>query len=165
MDIQLLSKTYRVTRLEEKDVPAVFELCSKNPQYYRYCPPAVTEEGIREDLRALPPGKRMEDKYYLGFWDGGSLVAVMDLIQEYPDTETVWIGFFMMNADMQGRGVGSDLVGEICDCLKRRFPYARLGYVKGNRQSEAFWIKNGFRPTGTVTRTENYEIIVMEKRL
>lgn len=165
MDIQLLSRRYKVTNLEEKDIPAIFQLCSKNPQYYRYCPPVVSVEGIREDMRALPPGKSIEDKYYLGFWDGGELVAVMDLIPGYPNAETAWIGFFMMNADMQGRGIGSGIIEEVCTYLRNRFSSVHLGYVNGNRQSESFWLKNGFQPTGAVIQTVDYEIIVMRKVL
>lgn len=161
MNIQRLSKTYEVTNLEEKDIPAVFQLCSQNPQYYQYCPPAVSREGIREDMQALPPGKCMKDKYYLGFWNGDELAAVMDLILEYPNAETAWIGFFMMNADMQGQGIGSKIVEEVCTYLKNRFKFVELGYVKGNKQSEGFWLKNGFRPTGAAAQTEDYEIIVM----
>lgn len=165
MDIQLLSKAYKVTNLEEKDIPVIFQLCSKNPQYYQYCPPAVSREGIMEDMKALPPGKCMEDKYYLGFWNGDELAAVMDLILEYPNAETAWIGFFMMNADMQGQGNGSGIIEEVCTCLKNRFSFVHLGYVKGNRQSEGFWLKNGFRDTGVVKQAGDYEIVVMGKVL
>ena len=39
----------------------------------------------------------MEDKYYLGFFAGDELVAVMDLILNYPKADIAFIGFFMMN--------------------------------------------------------------------
>ena len=45
------------------------------------------------------------------------------------------------------------------------FRYVRLGYVKGNLESEHFWQKNQFAPTGLQTRTENYTIVVMERQL
>ncbi len=165
MKIQLLSKTYQVSNLEDKDIPIVFQLCQKNPQYYRYCPPAVSLEGIKADMQALPEGKSLEDKLYLGFWNKDELIAVMDLILEYPDQKTAFIGFFMMNADMQGKGIGSKIIEESCVYLKEYFSFVRLGYVRGNTQSESFWMKNGFTPTGVITQTENYEIIVMQKAL
>lgn len=165
MEVQLLSETYMVSVLEDRDVPAVVQLCEGNPLFYQHCPPPVSEEGIRADMRALPPGKGLEDKYYLGFWSGGGLVAVMDLILRYPDEKTAFIGFFMMNAAMQGRGIGTKIVDEACACLKREFSFIRLGYVKGNCQSKAFWTKNRFRPTGVTTKTEDYEIVVMQREL
>ena len=63
MDINLLSMIYDVRKIEEKDVLSVFQLCNNNPQYYQYCPPAVSIDGIKADLRELPPGKTIEDKY------------------------------------------------------------------------------------------------------
>lgn len=160
-----LSNTYRVSRLTEEDVPVVLELCRGNPRYYQYCPPPVSETGIRQDMQALPEGKSLKDKFYLGFWDGGDLMAVLDLILAFPDEKTAYIGFFMMQADMQGKGIGSKLVSEICAALKENFSYVRLGYVQGNEQPKHFWTKNGFVPTGTVTKTENYDIVVMQRKL
>lgn len=165
MEIQALSKEYTVTIIQEKDITAVFELCKNNPQYYSYCPPNVSIEGIKKDLKALPAGKTFEDKYYLGFWDNGILVAVMDLILSYPDDETAFIGFFMVNSDFQQKGIGSGITRDIFICLRERFKYVRLGYVMGNKQSEDFWKKNGFSPTGIVTQTGHYNIITMQKEL
>ena len=165
MNIQSLSKVYKVSIIKESDVPAVYELCLGNPQYYEYCPPAVSKESIRADMQALPPGKTEKDKYYIGFWSGEKLVAVMDLILEYPDKKTAFIGFFMMNTDMQGKEVGSGIIEDACRYLAKKFSYVRLGYVKGNMQSEHFWMKNKFKPTGTVTQTKDYEVVVMQRTL
>lgn len=165
MNIQALSKEYKVSIIKESDVPTVYELCLGNPQYYEYCPPAVSKESIRADMQALPPGKTEKDKYNIGFWSGEKLVAVMDLILEYPDKKTAFIGFFMMNASMQGKEVGSGIIEDACRYLAKEFSYVRLGYVKGNMQSEHFWIKNKFKPTGTVTQTKDYEVVVMQRTL
>ncbi len=165
IDINELSKFYTVRKLEEKDIAEIFELCKKNPQYYHYCPPAVSIDGIKEDMTVLPLGKSKEDKYYIGFFDGTKLVAVMDLISGYPDEETAFIGFFMMNAALQGKGIGSGMIEDICDYLKEVFSKVRLGYVKGNKQSENFWLKNRFEKTGLEKEQENYTIVVMERKL
>lgn len=165
MDMKKLSSRYEVRSIKMADVPAVLRLCEGNPQYYQYCPPEVTAESIRADMCALPKGKTAEDKYYLGFWDNTELVAVLDLIVRYPDTETAFIGFFMMNAKWQGKGVGSEIVREICDGLKTTFCHIRLGYVKGNPQSEHFWLKNQFEPTGVVTQTPEYDIVILKREI
>lgn len=54
MDIKLISKTYDVRRIQDIDVLKVFHLCEKNPQYYHYCPPAISIDGIKADMQALP---------------------------------------------------------------------------------------------------------------
>ena len=117
-------------------------------------------------MRALPPGKSVEDKFYLGYFDKDRLVAVMDFIRGYPDSETGFIGFFMTNAAIQHKGVGSELIGELCRCLRGQgYRAIRLGWVKGNSQSENFWHKNGFQETGVIYETDNYTVIVAERKL
>lgn len=93
MNPLVFSKRYRVRRMGRGDVTDVYLLCRENGLYYQYCPPFVTEQGILDDMGALPPGKGMEDKYYIGYYRGEELVAVMDLIMAYPDGETAFIGF------------------------------------------------------------------------
>lgn len=165
MEIQQLSTLYSVTILKESDIPIIFQLCSKNPQYYKYCPPAVSMDSIQTDMLALPEGKISDDKYYLGFWEDNELLAVMDLILKYPDKNIAFIGFFMINADYQGKGIGSKIVEEACNYLKKDFSFIRLGYVKGNKQSEHFWLKNDFKIIGESAHTKDYTIIIMQKNL
>ncbi|MGN0505446.1 MAG: GNAT family N-acetyltransferase [Lachnospiraceae bacterium] len=164
MQIEALSSKYRVKKLAEAEVAEVYALCKENPLYYNYCPPFVTPDSIRADMAALPKGKTVKDKYFIGFYDGPELVAVMDLILKYPNEETAFIGFFMMNAKRQGRGIGTAIIEEVCRYLSSiGFPYMRLCYVKGNPQSEHFWLKTGFEKTGLEVEKERYTVVVMEK--
>lgn len=165
MEIRELCGDYEVKAAREEDVPDILRLCRGNPVYYRYCPPEVSEENIRGDMVKLPPNKGMEDKLYLCLRNKGRLAAVIDLILKYPDGETAFIGFFMVDRDFQGKGVGSRIVGELLRRLEKEFSRVRLGYVKGNEQSRRFWEKNGFVPTGAISKQELYEIVMMEKIL
>ena len=127
----------------------ILALCAGNEQFYRYHPPLATRESIFEDMKALPPGKSAADKHYSGFFDGETLIAVLDLILGYPDAQTAFLGFFMTAAAVQKKGVGSAIVANIRTCCKRLgFTRLRLAIDEGNPQSEAFWAKNGFRKTG-----------------
>ena len=144
--IPSLSARYTVRRLNAADTEMIYALCCGNPQFYEHHPPFVTRASILEDMTALPPGKTCDDKYFIGFLDGDTLVAVMDLIAGYPDDTTAHIGFFMMHADFQGKGVGSAIIGDVIAHLRAAgFRKIRLGVDKGNPQSYAFWQKNGFR--------------------
>ena len=49
----------------------------------------VTKESILEDMKALPSKMTYKDKYYIGFWEGETLIAVMDFITNYPNDNTV----------------------------------------------------------------------------
>ena len=161
-----LSKQYTVRKLADTDVAAVYALCRENPQYYQYCPPFVTEDSIRADMAALPPRKAVEDKYYLGFYEEDRLIAVMDLILGFPKEETAFVGFFMMNKEYQGKGIGTALMQEVYAYLKQcGFKFVRLGFAKGNPQSEHFWLKNGFERTGVEAQNDGYVVVVLEKEL
>lgn len=59
MDLNLLSRSYTVTRLDKADVNICFELMRKNTIFYKHHPPFVTKESILEDMKALPPKKVM----------------------------------------------------------------------------------------------------------
>lgn len=166
MDFKKFSNTYDVRRLENVDVSKIYELCRANGLYYRYCPPFVTEQSIRDDMNALPPGKAMDDKYYIGFFDGEDLVAVMDLINGFPDKETAFIGFFMTKVSVQNKGVGSHIIMGLVDYLRDNGTrYIRLGWVKGNPQAEAFWKKNGFSETGITQDADDYMVVLAERAL
>lgn len=166
MNINLLSAQYEVRKISDQDIPDVLNLCEGNPLYYHYCPPAVSVEEIKTDLNALPPNKSYKDKYYIGFYKNNRLVAVMDLISKYPNDETAFIGFFMVDSGLQGSGLGSSIIAECLQYLKSA-GYAKvgLGYVKDNPQSKAFWEKNQFKPTGVEDIRKLYTVVFMEKQL
>lgn len=165
-EIQKLSKQYNVRRLTEADVGEIYALSVENPMFYHYCPPDVTRESILDDMKALPPRTTYEDKYYTGYFDGEKLVAVMDLILGYPNEETAFVGLFMMEKGSQGKGIGSAIVEECFSLLKSiGYRFIRLGFAKGNPQSEAFWRKNGFVRTGAEVDNGNYTMVVMEREI
>lgn len=162
MDIQKLSSIYQVRKLDENDIDIIYDVYKGNPMYFEYCHSSVAKEGIMEDLQALPMGKTYHDKYYIGFFDKDTLVAVMDLILHFPNVKTAYIGFFMLASAYQGQGVATDMITEIIDCLKEHeFSFTQLAYVKNNPQSRAFWLKNKFHETGVEKKLGDYDVVVM----
>ena len=85
MNISTLSSSYTVRKLMKQDIDAVYQLSIANTLYYKHCPPLVTKESILKDMKALPNNKTYDDKYYLGFWDNDKLIAILDLITNYPN--------------------------------------------------------------------------------
>ncbi len=155
IDITALSEVYRACRLSDADVDAVLALCEGNGQFYRYCAAEPTRGQVLSDMHITPPGIDEAHKYYVGFYRDYVLVAVMDLIDGYPDPKIAYIGFFMMDIRFQGRQLGSALIREVKDCLKRAgFRAVRLAIDKANPQSNHFWKKNGFEVIREVPRDE-----------
>lgn len=145
MDINALSNNFFVRKLNQDDLDIIYDLSIENRTFYQYHPPIVTKESILDDMIALPPNKTMQDKYYIGFFDNNTLVAVMDLIDGYPTEKVVFLGFFMVNVKYQKRGVGSGIIRDVVSYLKElNFEKIRLAVDKENPQSNAFWNKNKF---------------------
>lgn len=140
LQLENFSDRYSVRRMTVDDVMQVFELCKENTLYYKYCPPFVTEESILDDMNALPKGKSKKDKYY--------------------------VGFFMTNKSIQNQGIGTQILQELSRSLKNQgYEHIRLGWAKGNQQSESFWHKNGFSETGVSYETGGCTVIVAQRDL
>lgn len=163
--IQDLSSLYRIKKLTPKDVPAVLELARTNPYYYECVPPAITAEAIKKDMKVLPPKTTMKDKFYVGFFKGNELVAVLDLIFNYPNSNSIFIGFFMMHKKYQRHGIGSQIVQEILAHIPTPYTEAHLGVASKNEISKKFWQKNGFNFTGKEYQQPHYTVQIMNRKL
>ena len=165
-DISSLSGRFTVRRLTESDIPAMLALAETNRIYYQHHSPAPSSEDMGDGLTALPPGKTMADKYYVGFFEGGTLAALLDLVLDYPEPGTAFIGLFMLDAAYQGKGIGSAVFSGIVAQLARSgYRKLRLAIDRGNPQSEAFWTKNGFEKTGEEYPTDHSAYLPMERLL
>ena len=152
MNIALLSSNYNVRRLNIADVQDIYSLCIRNESYYRYCPPFVTKQSILNDMKALPDGKE--------------LIAVMDLIMSYPKEQNAFIGFFMTSLSIQNTGIGSCIIDELCQYMKKSgITGLRLGWAKGNLHAEHFWHKNGFQETGITYNAGSYTVVLANRNL
>ena len=164
-NIAAISRTYDVRALDDADAEAILALCLENTQFYQYCAAEPTIEQVRSDLHITPPGITPSDKYYLGFFQGGALIAVMDLVDGYPKPEIAFIGFFMMKKALQGRNIGSEIIRETAAYLKTAGKTAiRLGIDRDNPQSTHFWKKNGFLVLEETER-DRWTILVAERKL
>ena len=68
-------------------------------------------------MNSLPPDKKLCDKYYIGFYSEEQLITIMDLIVNYPQNNTCYIGLFMIDIEKQNSGIGSqqqELFNVIC---------------------------------------------------
>ena len=76
--ISQFSNQYDVRRMTEGDVDEILNLCVQNKQYYEFCQAATSRAQILNDIRITPPGKQLSDKYYVGYYLNGVLIAIMD---------------------------------------------------------------------------------------
>mgnify|MGYP003295261094 CR=1 FL=1 len=166
MKIQDITNKFCVKKLKEENIDEILTLCKKNELFYRYHPPMATRESILDDLNALPPNKAMKDKYYLGFYKEEVLVAVLDLILDFPEEKVAYIGFFLMKEEEQGKGIGSEIIRDCMDYLMiLGYKKVRLAIDEGNSQRQAFWRKNLFKETGQRVPNDVSTYLPMERIL
>ena len=165
LDISKLSDRYSVRLMSDSDADDILNFCLQNTLFYQYCGKQPSKALILNDLHITPPGIEISSKYYVGFFDHSFLVAIMDLIDGYPGSDNCYIGFFMMNRQLQGKQIGYTIIQEVCRYLKETgFTTILLGIDKDNPQSTHFWKKNGFVVIKEVKQNEGV-ILVAEKTL
>lgn len=165
LNIKNMSETYNFEKLTENDIETIYRLCQGNKLYYRYCQAEISREQILRDLYLRPEGVNEDNKYYLGFFKDELLVAVLDILNGYPDEKTCFIGFFMVNILYQGQGIGTEIIESVLAYVKKiGKAKVRLGIDKENPQSKAFWKKNDFKIIKEVEKSGG-TILLAEKIL
>lgn len=164
-DINAISSLYDVKEINTNQIEMVFDLFMTNTQYLNYCGVPVSRDIIAEDIVKCPKGFDKNNKHYLGYFEKGILIAVIDLLIGYPNDETVWIGFFMVNGNYSRKGIGTNIINEFtCYATSIGFKRVGLGFEITNPQSSYFWNKNGFI-TEKVVENQSGKIAVAYKIL
>ena len=166
LPVDMLSGAYAVRELMPADVPQMLRVARSNPLFYQYMQPDPTAENLAADLTALPPRRTLADKHFFGWFEGERLVAMMDLIWRHPKPDMAFIGWFILEGSLQGKGLGRRLVSDVLAMLKSQgVTEVRLGRIEGNPQSEHFWHVCGFAENGLGYDTDNYHVVIMAKKL
>ena len=167
LDTEALSTVYQVKRITEGDITAVYNLCRANRRYYRYIKTEPTKRNLTEVISEMPEGTKASQKHFMGFYDENEkLVAILDLITDYPRPGSAFIGWFIVDAEMQGQGVGSQLFADIRASLEAQgYTSLILGVVKENTPAIEFWEKQGFAFNGKEDPQERYTVLQMERTI
>ena len=139
---------FTVLRLEASDAPRLQSLFAACPDYFHlvYGEPAglATAE---EELGGLPPGKSLEDKFFLGLLQpDDALVGVIDLVRDYPTPGTWYLGLLLLHPALRGLGHGQAIHAGIRKWVHAQGGRAiRLGVLEHNVKALAFWERLGYR--------------------
>ncbi len=166
-DIAALSSEYEVRDITESDITAVYRLFRENRKYYRYIHRAPSLRDLTDVISNVPQDTPPEKKRFVGFYDkSGKLIAILDIIMGYPDGESAFIGWFMVDAQMQGRGIGSQIFADIRAAMHAEgYGSISVGCVKNNTDALGFWQSQGFRPTGSEIEQPDYTTVILERSI
>ena len=180
LEIQAFSTQYDVRRITEADITDVYLLAKANRRFYEALHTRPTVEGLTEVISNLPEGAGAEGKHFVGFYaeegaggagavggsEAGDLVAIMDLICGYPGEQDVFIGWFMVDADLQGQGIGSGIFADVRAALSAQgYTRVSLQCPQEHPEAVAFWQAQGFTTVGDVITSGEYPVIEMERAL
>ena len=164
-DLASLSADYTVKKITEADISDVYNLCRANRKYYHYLGIKPTMQNLTEVITDLPEGTGPENKHFVGYYnEDDELIAILDLITAYPETDDAFIGWFMVDATLQGQGIGSQIFADLRAALKAAgFDHLELGCIKENTEALSFWQGQGFALSGRESEQNGHVILVMER--
>ena len=167
LDVEAFSQDYDVRRIREEDIEDVYHLCRANRKYYRYLHTRPTRRNLTDVITDLPEGTEPTDKYFTGFYnDEDRLTAILDLIVGYPEKDCAFIGWFMVDAEKQNQGIGSQIFADLRAALSAQgIRKLRLAVVKENTEAQAFWEHQGFKATGEEVDQKDYIVEIYEREI
>ena len=161
---EILSTDYQVRTITESDISSVYNLCKHNRRYYLYRGSRPSLKELTDVITDLPEGTGPENKHFVGFYEDESLIAILDLITGYPESDDAFIGWFMVDADRQNQGIGSSIFADIRAAMKSLgYDHLALACFPENKEAESFWKNQGFSITREAISQEGHKVNVMER--
>jgi GNAT superfamily N-acetyltransferase len=164
---KLLENNYFIRILHVEDEKILQHLCERCIDYYEIIEGRLPEKDSGyEILKDLPPGWDPKDKRVFGcFNEHDSLIAVIDLLADYPVKSEWIIGLLMINPSERGKGLGKLLHEFIKDyVLKHKADKLRIGVVEDNTTATSFWKSLGYHEIKRVNMSygnKDHVVVVM----
>lgn len=146
-EIRLSNQNYSIKALHVKDEEIVQHLCEKCLDYFEVVEGGLPgKEAGHAILNDLPPDKSYSDKHVFGcFNEGGTLIAIVDIVSDYPSKGEWIIGLLMIDIAERGKGLGKTLHEYAKDyALMYGANKLRIGVVEENRKAYSFWSSLGY---------------------
>lgn len=161
---------YAVRRLTDADASEIQDLyvrCTAFVELVEGRPP-TSDEG-RDLLHAKPPEVSDEDKLVFGLFEDGRMIGALDLLRDYPDPGTWYLGLLMLSPSTRNRGLGAQAYSATCKWVAANGGQAvRLVVQAHNDAALRFWERQGFVVIGATTQDlagRTNEVFRMEHRL
>lgn len=137
---------FKIRLLTLQDQDDLLALENSNPTYHRYfSAQPLTLAEIQADLTATPADVAAEQKQVFGFYLANRLVAVLDILNRYPQERFLFIGLLMVNQAYQRKTVGRVIVTGLMQAAKQSgIDWIQLTRITADSGVAAFWEKLGF---------------------
>lgn len=142
----------------------------KNDYYFSKISDASQNiSNIEEDIETIPNGVQKNQKNYRLISFNNEILGVVDYLTDYPEKDTILIGFFIIKNDKQKQGLGTKIFRYLENSFKNKnFLKIRIGVLVDNQIGLSFWKKQNFKEIERkflkFEKSEK-EVIVMEKEI
>jgi GNAT superfamily N-acetyltransferase len=161
-EIKLQLPDYEIKPITKQNFEQAFEIYDSNQDFFLLTQnkKATISESVN-DIEALPPDCSITQKIYAGLYKGEKIIAVIDLIERYPNQTSFWIGLLLVRGDMQGKKIGSKIINAILNSAEiAGYQTAQLGVIETNKKAIVFWQRHGFEISG---HNDNIAILKLQK--
>ncbi len=166
-----LLEDYEIYGLTRQNFYTVKDIYDSNLDFFMITEgePAQLEKSVN-DTELVPPGLSPDKKIFAAFSKNGKPVAILDLLEGFPDETCCWIGLLLVHRDLHGKGIGRELTSAVeKTAVSKGYNSIMLGVVTQNIKALRFWSSLGFEKIReSVIARENkpdQNITVMKKPL
>jgi RimJ/RimL family protein N-acetyltransferase len=142
--------SYQIRQIYPEDAPKLQALYDASPDYFNLIFGHHAKSHWGElDFKHLPEGKSLDDKFIYGLFEKDILIGALDLIRNYPDPGTWFIGLLLFHPDKRNKGLGKKVFYILCDGLHSIGAYRiRISVAEQNEKALFFWRSLGFTENG-----------------
>ena len=159
INIETFSSSFKTKKITEADIADVYNLHRSNVKYYRQNNEKPSKKRLTEVISEIPEGASISQKYFVGFYEKDDLVAILDLIVGYPNSDDAFIGWFMVKEELHRKGVGSQIIADVRAALKAQgINHISLKCNASSTEAIDFWKNQNFLITN-----QDDEIVCMNK--
>lgn len=162
---------YSLSDVDNQSIGEIFKIYSSNDEYFILSGGSpATMDNIDRDMKEVPPNSKKEQKQYKVIKLDKEYIGVIDYVMEFPDSDAIYIGLFIIKKELQGLGHGNRIMNDFEAKIREKgFKRIRLGVLHNNESGLKFWENKGFKVIkemySTIKPEENLLVKVMEKEI
>lgn len=141
-------------RLDTSQAAAVATFCRQCSAFFTLVAgESPAADTARHLLESRPPSVPLTRKHVIGFERGSTLIAIVDLLEGYPDDGDWYVGLLLLLPEERARGLGATVWTAVEKWIRAEGGrYARLIVQEQNPDAVLFWHAVGFTTNGTVAQ-------------
>jgi len=143
--LEKLLAHYKVEQLNEDNCQGYFSVFESNAQYWEDTQGSpATKQDCLVTVCYCPDNFDRRKVRCIGISECETPVAVVSLLEDYPDTGVLYLGLLLVDGEMQRKGIGTEIVDAIVKASQGMFDTIQLSVGQNNTGALRFWEKQGF---------------------